>query len=332
MSDVFILGAGFAKAIHSEMPTLEELSDEVINRLQSLSFPIPAPLNEMDRNIELWITYLSQRQPWLTEYENDYNRSIAGRIRRQIFEVIDERTSLASNSKAPDWLVDLIKSWHNKQATIISLNYDTLIERTAKNVAITDNVKQILAVQMYPSYFANVQARSGVGLWGEGKLETFSFLKLHGSINWYYSGRDDFFGETILYSEDLPLGHEVWVEKHFRRPQSKDKEPLIIPPVLEKTTYFNNETVRTLWHEAGFALANASRVFIIGYSLPTSDLGMTFFLKKHSPIGSTSVYLVDIDQDLKDHYRRLLNWDFNAKFVQNQNPVEGFVNNYARLA
>lgn len=30
MSDVFVLGAGFSKAIHEKMPTMDELSSEVL--------------------------------------------------------------------------------------------------------------------------------------------------------------------------------------------------------------------------------------------------------------------------------------------------------------
>ena len=40
---------------------------------------------------------------------------------------------------------------------------------------------------------------------------------------------------------------------------SGDKEVLIIPPVTDKLTYFNNETVRRLWREASEALYAASR-------------------------------------------------------------------------
>ena len=63
-----------------------------------------------------------------------------------------------------------------------------------------------------------------------------------------------------------------------------DKTPLIIPPVTDKLTYFNNETVRRLWQEASNALLVATRVFVIGYSLPISDLGMEFFLRHSLPI------------------------------------------------
>ena len=161
MNDVFILGAGFSKAIHSGMPTLADLTDEVTRRLQRPGHSLPQPLMELDNNIELWITYLSQRQPWLTEYENDSNKSLAGCIRHHIGAVIEEYTARASQTEAPRWLSRLIGLWHREQATVITLNYDTLVERASKQVQATEKVKRILATQIYPPYFLDVQARSG---------------------------------------------------------------------------------------------------------------------------------------------------------------------------
>ena len=330
MNDVFILGAGFSKAIHSGMPTLADLTDEVTRRLRGSKCSLPQPLMDLENNIELWIAYLSQRQPWLTEYENDSNKSLAGLIRHQIGAVIEEHTARASQTEAPPWLNRLIGSWHREQATVITLNYDTLVERGSKQVQATEKVNGILAGQMYPPYFLDVQARSGAG-WSEGFLKTFSFLKLHGSINWYYSGRDNFFGETILFSEDLPFGHETWNDVSFRRPQSRDKEPLIIPPAIEKNTYFNNETVRRLWREAGRALQKAGRVFIIGYSLPLSDLGMKFFLTKHRPSQETPVFLVNTDLKIVAHYQKLMTWDVHGEFVDDQEPIRRFADIYPKI-
>ncbi len=59
MNDVFILGAGFSKAIHSGMPTLADLTDEVARRLRGSECSLPQPLMDLENNIELWITYLS---------------------------------------------------------------------------------------------------------------------------------------------------------------------------------------------------------------------------------------------------------------------------------
>ena len=332
MNDVFILGAGFSKAIHTGMPTLPDLTVEVTKRLRETEGSIPHPLMGLESNIELWIAYLSNRQPWLTEYENDSNKSLAGRIRNQIGAIIEESTARASQTEAPQWLNRLIASWHRERATVITLNYDTLVERASKQVQAIDNVNRILAAQMYPPYFSDVQARSGAGLWGEGSMRTFLFLKLHGSINWYYSGRDDFFGETILFSEDLPFGDAAWNDVHFRRPQSRDKEPLIIPPATEKSMYFNNETVRRLWREAGVALEEAERVFIIGYSLPASDMGMRFFLTKHPPKRESPVYLVNTDTSVAAHFQQIMMWDVCDEFIDDAEPVIRFAATYPTVA
>ena len=322
MNDVFILGAGFSKAIHSGMPTLADLTHEVAKRLWGPECSWPKPLRDLDKNIEMWITFLSQRQPWLTEYENDFNKSLAGLIRHQIEEVIEEQTARASQTEVPPWLNRLIDSWHRERATVITLNYDTLVERASKEAQVTEKERGIPATLMYPPYFSNVEARSGEALWGWESLDTFSFLKLHGSINWYYSGRDDFFGETILFSEELPFGDERWSDIHFRWPQSRDKERLVIPPTTEKNTYFNNETVRRLWREAGHALRKAERVFIVGYSLPPSDLGMNFFLTNHRPSQETPIFLVNTDPNVVLRYQKLMKWDVRDEFVDKQEPIK----------
>lgn len=56
---VFILGAGFSRAVAEEMPTMFELGAEVRARLTddaNLASAIPASLGD---NIELWMTFLS---------------------------------------------------------------------------------------------------------------------------------------------------------------------------------------------------------------------------------------------------------------------------------
>ncbi len=329
MSDVFILGAGFSKAIHRKMPVMDELSTEVIARLEKLDFPIPSALENLDNNIELWMTYLSQLQPWLEKNDNDYNRAMAGRIRQQIKEIINERVSVATLVDTPQWLNSLIKLWHRQRATIMTLNYDTLIERASRKLPISDGIDRIRAEQMYPPYFSNIAARSGVGLWGEEAIKTFRYIKLHGSINWYYSGKDDFFGESILFSDVPPLGKDHLDIERSVCLRAKDKETLIIPPVTEKTVYFNNETIRTLWLEAGTALRNATRIFVIGYSLPISDLGMRFFLTENQPKPKTRVYVVDLNSEVAIKFKELLpNLEIMDRFNSDQITISNFVKNY----
>ena len=100
--DVFNLGAGFSNAIATQVPTMVELGEEVRERLSvefDLVSAIPASLGD---NIELWMTYLTQLQPWLREPDIDLHCSLCGRIRLSIADVIEERTLSAFATMAPD--------------------------------------------------------------------------------------------------------------------------------------------------------------------------------------------------------------------------------------
>ena len=197
---------------------------------------------------------------------------------------------------------------------------------------ITDEIKYISAGQMYPPYFANIESRSGVGLYGGGEIDTFLYLKLHGSTNWHYSGRDNFYGETIFYAEVPPFSSDHSDQEKVLSALSRDKETLIIPPVNEKTIYFNNETVKGLWHDASVALSNATRVFVIGYSLPISDLGMRLFLINNQPVPQTPVYVIDKCAEVAERYEFLLSkLQINRDFSHDQNPVEKFSEHYPNL-
>ena len=305
MGDVFILGAGFSKAINDAMPTMKELSKEVIAKLEASPFPIQNTLYDIGENVELWMTYLSQQQPWLIEEHHHRNLALAADIRRHICDVIIARTKKSIASPIPDWLTSLISQWHSRRAFVITLNYDTLVERAAYHIYI-DGQKGVLAESLYPPYFSNIQSRSGEAIWSEHKTETFSYFKLHGSTNLYYSGRDSFYGETIFLSKAPPWGTEYLEYEVRMRTIAGDKKVLIIPPVTDKQTFFNNETIRRLWREAGEALRAAYRVFVIGYSLPQSDLGMAFFLQHNQPSVNTAIYIVDFNPKVVTHYKNVL--------------------------
>lgn len=229
----------------------------------------------------------------------------------------------------------MVTAWHRRQATVITLNYDTLVERVARDLKVSQKQGPFLPKDLYPPYFADIASRSGVGLWGRQDPQTFRLLKLHGSVNWHYSGREDFHGETIFFSdvpEFGPAADEAVRDAMNRRlrDMAADKETLLIPPVAEKTTYFSNETVRALWKDASAALRNAAALHVVGYSLPMSDLGMQFFLAGNSPDADAPVQVVDIDADVPERYREFLQRaDVGDRYVGMEDPVVLFAGDYA---
>ena len=70
MSVVFLLGAGYSKAASGVMPVLEELSQEL-----TAEGLVPPHAAALGRQVEDWLTYLSQPQPWNTEAQNLRNKA-----------------------------------------------------------------------------------------------------------------------------------------------------------------------------------------------------------------------------------------------------------------
>lgn len=331
MGDAFILGAGFSKAIDDQMPTLHDLSRGIFPFIRDEDPRLANELKGLGNNVELWMSLLSQTQPWLDIGQVQHNLSIAHLIREQICSVIDEQTLKIET--APEWLNTLIEKWHDHQATVLTLNYDTLIERVACGLPLPRDEEDehelgLHPVHLYPPYFEFILGRMGYGVWGRKSRETFSLLKLHGSTNWYYSGQTDFYGETILYADVSPIGDETTREES-QRAQAKDKVPLIIPPVTEKRTYFNNESVRCLWREAANALESADSVFVIGYSLPPTDIGMMLFLATVLGRRSVNIFVVDIDNSVPKRLQNLLgSTHIHDKYAYSGCPVNDFAEDY----
>jgi hypothetical protein len=74
MSDVFLLGAGFSKAISNEMPITKELGRLVVGRYKYRDHIDPMILSMMEEDegqgFEKALTFLTQDKPWLPESEN----------------------------------------------------------------------------------------------------------------------------------------------------------------------------------------------------------------------------------------------------------------------
>jgi len=312
------LGAGFSKAVHDSMPNLKELSIKVKEKCTGV-FSLPPPVLDLGDDIELWLTYLSQPQPWLKETDNLQNRAIFLHMTEVIGQVLDETTKEAVGQNCPEWLCSLVKYWNAHKSSIITLNYDTLIERVAgKNGIATQNI--------YPVGFTDVRRNQ---LFPCATLQdSFKLFKLHGSVNWHYSGAASFYGEVLYVSYVAGWGPLSDDAENQLRVAASDKVPLIVPPTSEKISYFQHETLRQIWHRASEVLKAATCVYCIGYSLPTTDLGIRFFLIHGKPNGKIPLSIVNIKNeniDVAKHYQDLLDNSYNIDGKYATTGVEAFV-------
>src|SRR5690606_13414501 len=129
----------------------------------------------------------------------------------------------------------------------------------------------------------------------DSNFSEIPLLKLHGSLNWFEENKkiniypwpdkkylsnllsneinkeqmeDDEVGLIILrspgpkiYHKFLPIGSEII---------KSGRVPLIVPPTLNKFKY--QEQLKNIWAKAASVLSEAELVFIIGYSMPETDV------------------------------------------------------------
>ena len=89
---------------------------------------------------------------------------------------------------------------------------------------------------------------------------------MHGSVNWIYKSNST--PDKILFNATT---------KNYSVPEGYS--PYIVPPVNDKTCFYNNAYLNQLWYKAKEALEMADNIYIIGYSFPKTDLSCEFLMK-----------------------------------------------------
>jgi hypothetical protein len=294
--EVLILGAGFSKAVYHTMPLTDDLGNLCRSEITDDRWASRFPVSDFnDGYFESWLSRIAENQPDLSEEENLYRRAMFVRISSAIGTILAECQQSAMGELSPAhqlWLRNFLELAHEGQATLITFNYDTLIEaavidlalcgprRAAGTHASMERVGWQDVVDHIPpppvgldsihgeTGFAPERLTPNVGSW----VPTFSLLKLHGSINWYWSPPDltgatmnrwEYVGRFGLPFKDADLVRERLLP---------GRVPFIVPPAAAKSSYYQNPVVRGRWAKARAALGKADRVVLIGYSMPRTDL------------------------------------------------------------
>jgi hypothetical protein len=173
--------------------------------------------------------------------------------------------------------------------SLVSFNYDTMIERVVRNIA-------------------KLPLRHGKDL----KPGTIRFAKPHGSTSWSvkdlpYSVTD---GEPIVDS----LGHEAVKEKWpALDPLLLGAVPLKSELIFEVQEYYHSrrvfDAVSEQWRTVANAVATAARIVVLGYSFPKEDTYGRFFINEGKAMRSEelslSIDVFNIDPDTVKPIREL---------------------------
>lgn len=281
----------------------------------------------LDEDFEKGLTFLASQNPWLSESANLRNKALYLELTHFLRLFLSEtclNPTVWMINKPPMWLEALITYWHENKCTVITLNYDTLVERVASGTYWHKRSTQIYTGDLYPIDLICAGERR-LTLLHEQPIDTFRLYKLHGSINWFYSGQSSFFGESLYYVPCEGGVDSLFLQSSSQSPENihwthvSDKFSLIIPPTLDKNAFFQHESLRSMWFQASKAINNASKIVCMGYSLPAGDLTMSQFIRTSAPREPVTFEIVDAGPR-KDHFEKIVGKG-TYKFVQNYTGI-----------
>ncbi|WP_298210158.1 hypothetical protein [Ferrimicrobium sp.] len=283
-NDVFILGAGFSKAVATNFPLAADLLEPIRSRLHDrLGMEVQPRGGE---GFEQWLSRLAEDQPYLPPDTNLERAAAFQRVSKEVGKILTDHENAALGNSEPEWLAKLIATWHIRQATVISFNYDNLVEAAVQtqqswlHVTTHDILRQLpplpprlMREEDPPSILKNLGRASYVTNppVQVAPAQTFRLLKLHGSISWYWDDGDNG-GATLQRWPYIgqflePVGDQT---DDIAR-QFPGRVPFIAPPSATKSKYLGNRVLRDFWREALYALQNAENIYFLGYSVPPQD-------------------------------------------------------------
>lgn len=145
-----------------------------------------------------------------------------------------------------------------------------------------------------------------------------TYLKLHGSLNW---GKCTECGKINPYREFQLTSHKPGADysiipvisalkqqkcKYCGKPLEED--PFIVPPTWNKTAF--HAEIDQVWKRAALELKDAENIFVLGYSLPSTDLFFNYLfalgVDMRTILKSFYVYNIDRTGAVEERFRDLL--------------------------
>lgn len=320
---VYVLGAGFSHNFNRETyPLLREFlcaaKDGFIyqpeNKHGELAYTISKHFHDpLYRDLEKVLSFLSA-SPLYDRSLTPEHRSL---LYDELVEIIVRLLSEASRSSSEsDQIAATYRQFTARlastEATIITFNYDLLIERLLEK---TSNWQRYYGYGAHiPNAYAAMPTSPHTFESQRWKAEPdvnqslVTVLKLHGSINWGTPIIAESQSSAIYQlptSEGVSIA-DVAVRTELGSPFTQYFKPVIVPPVLDKSMWLRHPTFRVLWNMAMEAIEAAETIIFIGYSLPVTDYMAEFMFRQGINLHSTETKIVVVDPNASELQERYL--------------------------
>ena len=158
----------------------------------------------------------------------------------------------------------------DRRDTIITFNYDTVIEEALAGLG--------LPFAYGASHLIGREALSDV-LSAQNAGDRLRVLKLHGSINWVSElkeiAQDSIKSGGLPYAGSHFLKSRITAFASYSELRTGGHVPLLVAPTWNKVF---SGYLAAIWTEAVQALKAATRVIILGYSMPATDQHFKYLL------------------------------------------------------
>jgi len=230
----------------------------------------------------------------------------------------------------------------NKNISIITMNYDTLLDESFDflypDKALIDYCINFMNYDEYEKIDAFnwwVNPRQPVPIWDDKIPVPIKIIKIHGSLNWKYCNCCN---QVLLTPWDTEIdintqGFKGRIGASCENPKEiiydlkcpNDNTPFdtfIVPPSHIKE--LNHPAISKLFDEAAIEIRKAKKIVFIGYSFPEADVHIKALFKKNL-IEDIEIEVVDpfLNDNIRNNYRSI---NKNTKFIKDS--FENYIDKY----
>ena len=335
MATVLLLGAGFTRAARpnaprSQRPPLDGDFFSVAQAVDSSEFRklhdflqefVGEYAETLISSLETTTTYLYLKA--LDSKPGDQFHTAFLRSLALLNKVLAESTNpLKTGPRSLVYrffLSELRKCNSPADLTVITFNYDLLIERTLQELQQT----RLDKVFTFPGCYRlpDIAKNRVVGVNSETPIADvdlahsgIAVLKLHGSMNWFSAHTSDQPNPSALFNNkrQLYIANSKRIRPKLQWRRNKRLvyvKPVIVPPITGKRTILHQDVI-PLWSLAAAALRQATRVIIAGYSCPPLDIETRILLSENLQKNKAKkVYVIDPNPESAAKFSRICDVD-----------------------
>jgi NAD-dependent SIR2 family protein deacetylase len=255
--------------------------------------------------------FIQQNESLSSKYTNAKMREIKENFIKIIHYIVNLRTNKRSQTYHLFW--DAIQKY-NSNISIVTLNYDTLLEQAFDflfcNFGYIDYCIHLMnygKLKELKHFSFWINPREPISISGDENPVPIKIIKVHGSLNWKYCNCCN---QTLLtpWDRKVDLNRGKLVGYTFPDDEEYDYycpldgtefQTVIMPPSYIKS--LNNPIISQLFSEASREIRATKKIIFIGYSLSDADVHIKALFKKHL---KEDVKLIVINTKSSDNFKQ----------------------------